>query len=207
MATIRQIEANRLNALQSTGPRSVEGKSRSSMNALKSGIHARAEIIYGEDPGALEALASEYLARFRPATPEQRHYVDTLVRADWQLRRLAVVEARLWEHGMKASIPRARDLGGSLAGSAQVFAMLQRRIDSTQRLYDRALREIQRLQSAPTDPDPEPLPQDARPQLAENPDPPAQIGFVPSLRCEAAPSLEPEPASPQRAAPALDTPE
>lgn len=40
MASIRQIEANRLNAKKSTGPRTAEGKSRSRMNALKSGIDA-----------------------------------------------------------------------------------------------------------------------------------------------------------------------
>ena len=34
MATLRQIEANRRNALKSTGPTSVTGKAISSMNAL-----------------------------------------------------------------------------------------------------------------------------------------------------------------------------
>ena len=47
MATEKQIEANRRNAAKSTGPRSPEGKARSSMNALKSGVDAEAEIIPG----------------------------------------------------------------------------------------------------------------------------------------------------------------
>ena len=50
MASIRQIEANRFNAKKSTGPRTAEGKSRSRMNALKSGIDAQAETIPTEDP-------------------------------------------------------------------------------------------------------------------------------------------------------------
>ena len=67
------------------------------MNALKSGIDAKSEIIRREDITALQALTDEYLARFQPATPEQRLYVDTLIRGDWQLRRLAKTDAQLWE--------------------------------------------------------------------------------------------------------------
>src|ERR1700719_970353 len=98
MATIKQIEANRLNSQKSTGPRSVEGKARSSQNALKSGIDAESLIILGEDRAALKTLTEEYVERFHPTTPEQRHYVDTLIRDDWQLRRLAKVDAQIWEH-------------------------------------------------------------------------------------------------------------
>ena len=38
MATLPQIEANRLNAQHSTGPRTPQGKAVSSQNAFKSGL-------------------------------------------------------------------------------------------------------------------------------------------------------------------------
>jgi len=41
MATISQIQANRLNAQKPTGPRSAEGKASSSFNAFKHGARAR----------------------------------------------------------------------------------------------------------------------------------------------------------------------
>jgi hypothetical protein len=41
MATLRQIAANRLNALKSTGPRSPAGKTRSRNNAVRHGLTLR----------------------------------------------------------------------------------------------------------------------------------------------------------------------
>jgi hypothetical protein len=40
MSSKKQIAANRRNAQKSTGPRFAEGKARSKMKALKSGIYA-----------------------------------------------------------------------------------------------------------------------------------------------------------------------
>lgn len=151
MATIRQIEANRRNAQKSTGPRSAEGKARSAMNALKSGIDAQSEIIPGEDRVGLDDLAVEYHVRFQPATPEERCLVDVLIRSDWQLRRLAHAEAQLWRFEMEYA-PEARKnqnvtLSSVLECAGQNLGRLQRRTDSIQRNYQRALRELERLQT------------------------------------------------------------
>ncbi len=47
MSTARRMEANRLNAKKSTGPRSIEGKRRSSKNALKHGILVSEPVLQG----------------------------------------------------------------------------------------------------------------------------------------------------------------
>src|SRR5215471_18502314 len=101
MPTQKQIDANRRNAAKSTGPRSPQGKAISAMNALRSGVYAQSEIIAGENPAELQTLTAEYIQRFHPTTPEQRRYVDTLIRDDWRLRRLARAEAQLWEYTMR----------------------------------------------------------------------------------------------------------
>ena len=97
MATVAQIQANRLNALHSTGPRSDAGKAVSRFNALKFGVDARSLVIPGEDPAVLEALTLEYYDFFQPATREQSFLVDFLIATDWQLRRLHSAEAQIWE--------------------------------------------------------------------------------------------------------------
>lgn len=179
MATLRQIEANRRNSQKSTGPRSVEGKAASRFNALKSGINAQSEVIPGEDAAELEALALEYNQQFQPATPVARFLVDALVAADWQLRRLRKVEAQLWLHGIDekqrsfSGLDKDNPMGHIFAWSREDFVRLQRRIDSAERSYYRALKELQRIQpEPPVPPPPEPNP-DPLPAISP------QIGFVP----------------------------
>ena len=142
MPTLAQIEANRSNSLKSTGPRSVEGKAASRFNALKTGITAKSMVIPGEDPDELAALAAGYHDQFRPATALERFLVDALVSADWQLRRLQRVEAQLW------ASPADTPLGDIYSSALETFTRLQRRIESTERSYYRALKELQRLQAA-----------------------------------------------------------
>jgi len=147
MATPKQLAANRRNATKSTGPRTDDGKARSSMNALKTGIDARSQLIRGETQTALSELTAEYYSRFQPATPEQRLLVDNLIDCEWLLRRFRAVETQLWENAMHVF---DITLGLVYEEHCDVFARLQRRIDSTQRHYHNALRELRRLQSAET---------------------------------------------------------
>jgi hypothetical protein len=148
----------------STGPRSAEGKARSSMNALKSGIYSKSLTIPGEDPAQLTALTDEYYQRFHPAYPEQRDQVDILIRSTWTLRRLAAAEAQVWEYQME-NMTGAAKLGHAFRSAGDAFGRLQRIVNSTQRNYRDALHELERIQSLPlgTCPDP-PTAQPPQPQ-------------------------------------------
>jgi hypothetical protein len=171
MPTEAQINANRLNAQKSTGPKSPEGKAASSLNALKSGIDAWSHIIPGEDPAELEALTTAFLLHFRPADPNQLALVDTLVSTEWTQRRLRRIEAQLWNYQVEcldknlshadfidASIQHNSPLGHSLCAALDPFTRIQRRIDATNRMYLRTLKALQDLQTAAAS-QPEPLSQ------------------------------------------------
>ena len=145
MATPAQIEANRRNAQLSTGPRSAEGKSVSRFNALKTGIQAKSFVIRGEDPAELAELTAGYHRQFHPATPLERFLVDTLVSAEWQIRRLGQVEAKLWENSLDADTP---DIGAAYDRRLQTFTRLHRRLEALERSYYRALRQLQTLQAS-----------------------------------------------------------
>src|ERR1019366_4248450 len=98
MSTLRQIEANRRNAQKSTGPTSVTGKATSSMNALKTGIHAKSLVLPTENLADLQQLIDEYYQSHRPASPEARLLLDDVIRCEWTLRRLGVAETQLFEY-------------------------------------------------------------------------------------------------------------
>jgi hypothetical protein len=174
MATERQIAANRRNAQSSTGPRTAEGKSASRFNALKHGVDAQAQCIPGESIAALDQLAAEYHTRYAPATPEERALVDTLVSAEWELRRLRRASAEIWEKGMddddRLQLAEAFNIYSSL------FLRLQRIADSTQRAFRYALKQLEALQAA-------------RPQPPEPTDSKASSPKLASFRKTPAPAL------------------
>jgi hypothetical protein len=200
MATLQQIEANRLNAQKSTGPRSAEGKAAVRFNALKSGIDAQSQVIPGEDPAALALLTAEYHDRYQPATPEVRALVDTLVTAEWLQRRFRTLEAQLFQFNITRVIREEKGLQAAQAydRDSDTFDRLQRRINAVERSYHRALVALQKIESSapqPTPPAPEPAPDpDPRPP-APDPEPPpdqplsSEIGFVPSTTPESIDSV------------------
>ena len=190
MATLKQIQANRRNSLKSTGPRTPAGKAASSMNAVKSGIHAESQVIRGEDPEALAALKTSYYDSLQPTSPEEAALVDAIIAADWQLRRLRKAEADIWNREFDRQDARAERcdqdeeqfrLAAAFEFSQSVFMRIQRRLDAAERSLHRSLAELRRLRNQPT-PDPSsadsPGPQPLIPRLLSNP----QIGFVPSPR-------------------------
>jgi hypothetical protein len=152
MASLKQIQANRLNSQLCTGPRTEAGKAVSRLNALKSGIDAKLTIIPGEDPLALDQLTADYIGRYQPVTPEARALVDILITSEWQLRRLRRAEAFMWKRGMDSYKDYPFPMADTLIGQDPVFARLQRRIDATQRNFQRALAELRRLEADPPQP-------------------------------------------------------
>lgn len=93
MASDRQIVANRLNALQSTGPKSDAGRAASRRNALKHGLTARSLIIEGEDPDLFEDLRTSLFATYQPTGVVEDQLVDMMAGILWRLRRVPALEA------------------------------------------------------------------------------------------------------------------
>jgi hypothetical protein len=180
MSSLRQIEANRINAQKSTGPRTVAGKAAIRFNALKSGIDANAEVIPGEDSCQLEALVSEYYARWSPRTPEVRALVDVSIHNEWLLRRLRRTESALYKFGESCAFHKEEyNEGRHFYGHDKELDRLQRRLNAAQRNLQSALKDLARVKAAETAEEAaEPaLPERIEPQSAQWPE--SEIGFVP----------------------------
>ena len=198
MPSEKQIAANRRNAQKSTGPSSVAGKAAASMNALKTGVHAKSVIIPCEKAADLQQLIEEYYAHYQPATPQARGLVDDLIRSEWTLRRLDTSEASLWNYQNDQSIrpvPDSHRQGKVLSQNAKTLGFIQRRLDATRRGRDRALDQLRELAGHPepiTPPLPEavPDPVTSRPLVTSS-----QNGFVPSSTPQTPPRPAPETAN------------
>ena len=182
MSTLRQIEANRRNAQKSTGPTSVTGKAASSMNALKTGIHAKSLVLPTEDPAELDELVEDSYRSFHPTTPEARSLVDEFIYCEWNLRRLRAAETQSWQHQDHDAFkgPNKYPLGYSATVHSNTFSRLQYRMDATRRARERALQSLKQLQAeAAPDPLPEPPEPPAAPSLTPSPQTTLPlIGFV-----------------------------
>ncbi|MGD0499727.1 MAG: hypothetical protein ABSC23_14965 [Bryobacteraceae bacterium] len=95
-------------------------------------------------------LALDYHRRFRPVGPLEAFFVETLVKADWDRRRYARIEAQYLRVQFAAlDEPTDAPLGvifGNDAKKGNVLQKLFRRQQAAERSYFRALAELRRAQ-------------------------------------------------------------
>ncbi len=95
MTSLRQIEANRRNALKSTGPTSTEGKHRSRCNAVRHGLTAETVIGALEDAEDYRAFEAAVTADYDAQSAVERELVLRLASLLWRLRRATAMETGL----------------------------------------------------------------------------------------------------------------
>ena len=95
MTSLKQIEANRRNALKSTGPRTETGKQRSRRNATRHGLTAETVIEPLENPEDYKAFEMSITAEFDAQTAVERELVLRFASLLWRLRRSTALETGL----------------------------------------------------------------------------------------------------------------
>jgi hypothetical protein len=108
MTSLKQIQANRRNALKSTGPTTPEGKERSRCNAVRHGLTAETVITTLEDAGDYQAFKTAVTADYDAETAVERELVLRLASVLWRLRRATGIETALFE-----SVTSKREHGSS----------------------------------------------------------------------------------------------
>lgn len=97
MATSAQVDANRQNAQQSTGPQTAEGKRAASQNALKHGLRSPSPVARGEDPANWIAFAMEVVAECDPVGVAQRLLAERIAFLQWKLLRVPEIEVMMMD--------------------------------------------------------------------------------------------------------------
>jgi len=159
MSTESQTNANRKNSQQSTGPRTADGKARSSRNSTVHGLTGKSPILPGEDPADLLELAESYRDSLKPNGQVEEDLVERMAIATYRLRRIVRIELGYFDLRLRyQSVPQQFNKDGSADPLAwayhvdccerSVLDRLSRYETRIQREYSRCLKDLQTLQAA-----------------------------------------------------------
>jgi hypothetical protein len=155
LVTQFQREANRKNALKSTGPKTAKGKAKAKMNALKHGLTAEEIAIPGEDGDKFDALLEMLRSHLEPVGPEEILLVERITACLWRLRRCYAVEAGIFAYEMaRAENHAASEAVRMLQKHSRYSTMLSRmqlesdEMDEHAQAVERAERARQALDKA-----------------------------------------------------------
>ena len=126
MISDKQVEANRNNALLSTGPKTEEGKKRSSMNALRHGITGQVTTMTDEDRAAHDKLSQALIQSLAPEGAMEIQLAQRIATDSWRLNRISAVEDNLFALGLQENggrlCPDNEQVDAALT-AARVFTM------------------------------------------------------------------------------------
>ncbi|MDQ2948880.1 MAG: hypothetical protein M3Y27_23545, partial [Acidobacteriota bacterium] len=96
MSTPAQIAANKANAQLSTGATTEIGKSKSCLNAVKTGLTGRTVLLPGDDAAAYEAHLARFVKLYEPAAEDENNLVQSLADTEWRLLRVPSLEMGIY---------------------------------------------------------------------------------------------------------------
>lgn len=98
MSSQKQIQANQQNAQNSTGPRTVAGKNKSSMNAIKHGLFAKNAVLEYEDKSEFETMVRRLKEDWEPEGEMEHILIERIATLLWRLNRIVGIETSLVDH-------------------------------------------------------------------------------------------------------------
>ena len=167
MATDKHRAAARRNGKLSRGPKTQEGKARSSKNALKHGIHSSAVVLNSEDSSVYDTLLADYVAEYQPANRREYDLVEAVVDAMRRLNRILTIESATLDYeidkqrktpiddaiavdeGTRAALAFAK-----LAETGSTLSLLSRHEGRLRRSSERAQNRLAEMQKCRNEPNP-----------------------------------------------------
>ena len=145
MPTDKQIHANRENAQHSTGPRTPEGKARSSANRTTHALTGRHAILPSESAADFDHLVANLRKEWDPQSETESQQVELLAHHWWRLLRIARLE--------NDAFTRPLEIRHQLALTDEV-ERISRYEARIRRAYYQAIGTLRKLQSSPRPPAP-----------------------------------------------------
>jgi hypothetical protein len=143
MTSAAQLAANKANARKSTGPRTAEGKARSSKNHTTHGLRSREFIIPEGQQQDFDDFMTALRNGIQPAGALEHDLFTQLAHASWTLRRCRESEAALQRRGAAPDVDPL--LSPDCQDRLRLIDLYARRAERT---YLRLLRELKSLQTS-----------------------------------------------------------
>src|SRR5579885_3476467 len=136
--TLSMHPQTEVTVIRRTGPKTPEGKARSSANALKHGLTSRHVVLPGENRAEFDALVARLIQEHRAATALEIEMVHHIAGCLWRLDRARKAEAEYFYVNFIADQP-TRDM-------ERRFALILRYATAIERELHRAIARLQQLQ-------------------------------------------------------------
>jgi hypothetical protein len=94
-----QLAANRANAQLSTGPRTEEGKQKSALNAVKTGLTGVTVLLPADDAAHYERHILRFFTDHQPAGERESELTQSMADAQWRLNRIPGLEMAIFARG------------------------------------------------------------------------------------------------------------
>ena len=162
-----QIEASRANGAQSKGPKTPEGKAKSSRNRMAHGFRANCIPLTTESRAAYAEHLDAYMRRYAPADKVEEDLVGLTASNMWNVMRMSAIETALLDfeisgvdvHSIEETYENM-DEPGRLAlafkktAGDNALETLRRYKSFTERAFHRAFQAVEQIRKERTAPPP-----------------------------------------------------
>jgi hypothetical protein len=151
-----RAEINRANAQNSTGPKTPEGKQRSSLNALRHGLTSQIVVMPTEDLLIYQRHHKSFTDEYHPEGATEAHLVQALSDTAWRLNRVSALEANLLTLAASdqpnpfanapSEVQDAMAIVASLESQSKALANLSLHSQRLSRQFERTVVQLRELQ-------------------------------------------------------------
>ena len=154
MISEKQLAANRANAQKSTGPKTPEGKQRSSLNAFIHGLSGQTKIMPEEEMKLFQQFSDGIVTSLRPADAVESQLAQSYAGFQWRINRAAAIEDNMFTLGLMEEVAENLNIehpeAHNAASYAKTFRQESREFDRVslynQRLVAGAAKVLKQLQ-------------------------------------------------------------
>jgi len=185
MSSELKSETSRANGAKSHGPKTAEGREKSSHNSFKHGFTAKKTIVLEcENKEQFQQVLGYYTVTYQPGSAVEEDLVSEMVACRWRMQRLRLIETALIDSEMDRDLPDVEipeDPGYQLAFTLRrlvdewrAISLASRYESHLHRIHERPYHTLRELQQSRKEQVPDPVP----PQPVQ-PDPPPPTVDVP----------------------------